>query len=160
MIWEVDENLDGCVDFEEFALMFRRNLADATGLEPCQVRAAPPLPPPLAARRRARRPLGDVERGRPLPLPRAQLFNVVQFCVYDKDFSSFISVDEALHMLYARHGKERLEAEMQALFGDVLSAEGTGRLSFVDYLAAIGKARPQSPRAASAAAATAAERRH
>jgi hypothetical protein len=63
--------------------------------------------------------------------PRAQLFNVVQFCVYDKDFSSFISVDEALHMLYARHGKERLEAEMQALFGDVLSAEGTGRLCLV-----------------------------
>ncbi len=95
--------------------------------------------------------------------PRAQLFNVVQFCVYDKDFSSFISVDEALHMLYARHGKERLEAEMQALFGDVLSAEGTGRLCFVDYLAAIGKARPPSPRAASAAAAAAAkaaDRRH
>ena len=114
MIWEVDENLDGCVDFDEFALMFRRNLADTTGLEPCQ------------------------------------LFHVVQFCVYDKDFSGEITVDEALHMLYARHGKERLEAEMQALFGDALSAEGTGRLSFCDYLAAVNRSNP-SPRAVAAA---------
>ena len=77
MIWEVDENLDRCVDFEEFALMFRRNIADTTGLEP------------------------------------SQLFHVAQFCMYDRDFSGQVSVDEALHMLYARHGKERLEAEMK-----------------------------------------------
>ncbi len=83
MIWEVDENLDGSVDFDEFALMFRRNIDDATGLEP------------------------------------SQLFHVVQFCMYDKDFSGQVSVDEALHMLYARHGKERLEAEMKVRAGCV-----------------------------------------
>jgi calmodulin len=34
MIWEVDENCDGHVDWNEFASMFRRSMEDQTGLEP------------------------------------------------------------------------------------------------------------------------------
>ena len=77
MIWEVDENLDGAVDWGEFLLMFRRNVTDKTGLEPFQ------------------------------------LFAVVQFCMYDKEFVGKISVDETMQMLYARCGRDRLEAEMK-----------------------------------------------
>ena len=91
MIWEVDENLDGCVDWEEFKLMFYRNITDTTGLEPFQ------------------------------------LFNVVQFMMYDRDGSGQVTVDETMHMLYARYGKKNLESQMKALFGeDLRSKMGMG----------------------------------
>ena len=73
MIWEVDENLDGMVDWEEFKLMYVRNMNDHTGLEPFQ------------------------------------LFNLVQFMMYDKDFSGKVSVDETMHMLYTRFGRDVLK---------------------------------------------------
>ena len=37
MIWEVDEDLDGCVSWDELRLMFSRNVRDKTGLEPSQL---------------------------------------------------------------------------------------------------------------------------
>jgi len=101
MIWEVDENLDGCVDWDEFQLMFERNVKDTTGLEPYH------------------------------------LFAVVQFMMYDKDGGGEVSVDETMHMLYARYGRERLQEEMKALFGDELNATGDATLTFTDYLKAV-----------------------
>lgn len=73
IIWEVDESLDGVVDWDEFKLTYQRNLADTTGLEPCQ------------------------------------LFNVIQFMIYDKDGSGKVTVDETMHMLYTRYGRDKLE---------------------------------------------------
>jgi len=99
MIWEVDENLDQCVDWEEFKLMYERNVNDTTGLEPFE------------------------------------LYNVVQFMMYDKDNSGQVSVDETMTMLYQRYGKSRLENELHKLFGkDMKTSDGDGELSFEEYL--------------------------
>jgi calmodulin len=81
MLWEVDEDIDGSVCYSEFQLMFRRNIADKSGLEPCQ------------------------------------LFSVVQFLMYDREFTGHVSLDQTMNMLYNRYGKDRLETEMKVRFG-------------------------------------------
>ena len=79
-----------------------------------------------------------------LGLEPFQLFNVVQFMMYDRDNSGAVSVDETMHMLYARYGKDRLESEMKALFGDKLqSSDGDGTLTFADYLSAVNVRYPK-----------------
>jgi Ca2+-binding EF-hand superfamily protein len=104
MIWEVDDNLDDAVDWEEFRIMFNRNITDQSGLEPCQ------------------------------------LFNVVQFMTYDKNFSGTVTVDDTMSMLYARYGPTNLVTEMKKLFGaESSSADGGGSLTFIQYLKAVGK---------------------
>ena len=65
--------------------------------------------------------------------------------MYDVDFSGEVSVDETMHMLYARYGRERLESEMKALFGDKLN-NGNGTLTFNDYLKAVSVRVPKDPR--------------
>lgn len=71
-------------------------------------RRLPPPPPLTPLQLMFRRNITDKTGLEPF-----QLFNVVQFCMYDKDFSGQVSVDETMHMLFARFGKERLEAEMK-----------------------------------------------
>jgi len=51
MIWEVDEDLDGKVDWSEMRLMFQRNVRDRAEMRPSHQRFSTLLP-----RRASRRP--------------------------------------------------------------------------------------------------------
>merc|ERR1719230_543270 len=81
-IWEVDDDLDQHISFEEFLTMYQRCISDPTGLEP------------------------------------RNLFNLVQFLMYDKEFSGKISVEQTLQILFVRHGREKLDTEIAEIFGD------------------------------------------
>eukprot|EP00397_Hematodinium_sp_SG-2012_P054548 GEMP01065876.1.p1 GENE.GEMP01065876.1~~GEMP01065876.1.p1 ORF type:complete len:185 (+),score=45.07 GEMP01065876.1:128-682(+) len=82
MIWEVDDDLDQQVSWDEFLVMYQRCISDKQGLEP---------------------------RG---------LFNVAQFLMYDKDFTGKITVEQTLQILFVRYGREKLDAEIQEIFGE------------------------------------------
>ena len=47
-----------------------------------------------------------------------KLFNLVQFLMYDKKFKGRVTVEETLQILYVRYGRERLDDEIKAIFGD------------------------------------------
>ena len=71
-------------------------------------------------------------------LEPCQLYDAVQFMMYDTDMSGTVSVDETMTMLYQRYGKKKLETELQRLFGNSLkAADGIGELSFQQYLKAV-----------------------
>eukprot|EP00921_Rhytidocystis_pertsovi_P003038 GHVQ01005063.1.p1 GENE.GHVQ01005063.1~~GHVQ01005063.1.p1 ORF type:complete len:199 (-),score=19.27 GHVQ01005063.1:380-976(-) len=82
MIWEVDDDLDQYISWDEFLVMYQRCINDATGLEP------------------------------------RKLFNLVQFLMYDRDFTGSISVEQTLQILFVRYGRELLDQEIQAIFGE------------------------------------------
>mmetsp|Transcript_37757 Transcript_37757/g.108847 ORF Transcript_37757/g.108847 Transcript_37757/m.108847 type:complete len:221 (-) Transcript_37757:25-687(-) len=46
------------------------------------------------------------------------LFNLVQFLMYDKEFHGRISVEQTLQILFVRHGRGELDAEIAEIFGD------------------------------------------
>lgn len=46
------------------------------------------------------------------------LFNIVQFLMYDKDITGRISVEQTLQILFVRHGRGELDNEIKEIFGD------------------------------------------
>lgn len=91
IVWEVDDDLDGYVSYEEFITMYKRcivseKLARQHGLEP--------------------------------RLEPSKLFNLVQFLMYDKTFKGRVTVEETLQILFVRYGRDRLDEEIKAIFGE------------------------------------------
>jgi len=131
MIWEVDENLDQRVDFYEFELMYKRCIYDKSGLGThlynlmiISLKFYPIL-------------LFNLE-------PR-QLFNLVEFLMYDKTEVQDISVEDTLELLYVKtknyYVDGNLDDEIEAIFGnDEQSSDGQEkRISFTEYLDRITK---------------------
>ena len=115
MIWEVDENLDGVVDWDEFKVMYQRNVNDETGLEPFEL-------------------FNIVQFMTYLPTLRV-----------DKDFRPQITEDDTMSTLFARYGHDHrygrvhVERVMSKLFGDKLKAhKGEGVLTLDEYLRVVG----------------------
>lgn len=115
MIWEVDENLDGQVDWHEFMMMYHRSVTDETGLEPFEL------------------------------FNIVQFLTYLPSLSVDKEFKPQITEDDTMSALFARHGHDEfngrvhVEQLMAQLFGDKLKADkGEGVLSLDEYLRVVG----------------------
>ena len=105
IIWEVDDDLDGMISWEEYETMYKRSISDVTGLEP------------------------------------RKLFNLVQFLMYDKSFKGKVTVEETLQIMYVRHGRENLDSEIAAIFGnEETNPDGSEKvITFGEYCEKVNK---------------------
>eukprot|EP00879_Flechtneria_rotunda_P020788 GHRR01021883.1.p3 GENE.GHRR01021883.1~~GHRR01021883.1.p3 ORF type:complete len:107 (+),score=29.12 GHRR01021883.1:341-661(+) len=64
------------------------------------------------------------------------LFNVVEFVMNDKEGTGSISLEEALQIMYLRHGRAELDAKLEEVFGtsDLNSGKTLGLTEFLSCL--------------------------
>lgn len=112
IIWEVDDDLDGFVSKEEFLTMYKRCIVSE------KLARAHGLEPHLEPRK---------------------LFNLVQFLMYDKTFKGRVTVEETLQILFVRYGRDKLDDEIKAIFGDEeKNKDGSDKeITFGEYLTKI-----------------------
>lgn len=64
------------------------------------------------------------------------LFNVCEFVMNDKESSGSISLEEALQIMYLRHGRTELDAKLEEVFGT--SDLNSGKtLSLTEFLSCL-----------------------
>ena len=70
-----------------------------------------------------------------------KLFNLVQFLMYDKNFKGRVTVEETLQILFVRYGRESLDDEITAIFGDEeKNDDGSEKeITFGEYVDKINK---------------------
>ena len=69
-------------------------------------------------------------------LEPCKLYNLTQFLMYDKTFKGRVTVEETLQILFIKHGRDRLDYEIEAIFGkDEKNTDGTEKsITFGQYL--------------------------
>eukprot|EP01017_Pseudomicrothorax_dubius_P006935 TRINITY_DN1207_c0_g1_i1.p1 TRINITY_DN1207_c0_g1~~TRINITY_DN1207_c0_g1_i1.p1 ORF type:complete len:267 (-),score=81.60 TRINITY_DN1207_c0_g1_i1:111-911(-) len=112
MIWEVDENLDGKVDWYEYELMYKRCIYDETGLEPKSL------------------------------FNMVQFLMYVKDNKTNREGHFVITEEDTLELIIVRKGRAALEEELEAIFGrdDIRSNTGEEKeLTFAEYLERVNK---------------------
>ena len=130
MIWEVDEDCDRAINWEEFKSMFYRVRHDKTGWEPRRLfnviefmmhdkaRAEPDALAAVASRGPAQPRLTP----RPPRPPRSR----------PQDQSGTIDMDECMEILFRRFGKEQLEEKVNEFLAN--DEDGDREISFTEFL--------------------------
>ena len=70
-----------------------------------------------------------------------KFFNLIQFLMYDKSFKGRVTVEETLEILYVRYGRERLDDEIKAIFGDEeKTTDGQEKeITYSEYVAKVNR---------------------
>ena len=70
-----------------------------------------------------------------------KLFNLTQFLMYDKTFKGRVTVEETLQILFVRYGRDNLDSEITAIFGeDEKNEDGSEKeITFGEYVDKINK---------------------
>ena len=70
-----------------------------------------------------------------------KLYNLVQFLMYDKNFKGKVTVEDTLQILFVRYGRESLDTEITAIFGeDEKNEDGSEKeIGFFEYVDKINK---------------------
>ena len=65
-----------------------------------------------------------------------KLFNLVQYLMYDRNFKGRVTIEETLQILFVRHGRDKLDYEIEAIFGtDEKNTDGSEKsINFEEYL--------------------------
>ena len=68
-----------------------------------------------------------------------QLYNLVTFLMYDKDFRGKVTIEETLQILFVRHGRKNLDEEIKAIFGEEQTNKDTAEEPSITYSEYVSK---------------------
>jgi len=79
-----------------------------------------------------------------------RLFNVVEFLMNDKDDNGSVSVEEAMQILYLRHGRSLLDTQLEEIFG-TSDTNSMKDLSLTEFLKSLNTSHVKQLRSKAAA---------